>query len=191
MTSSDLLTRLASGGAELLVRTLDAIEDGSVQAVPQPAEGVSLAPKITVEEAAVDWSLPALAIDRRVRGCTPEPGAWTMFRGERLGVGPVTIDSSGDGEELPPGTLRVTKRAVQVGTGTIPVTLGEVRPAGKRPMPATDWARGARPTPADVFPSSPTAAPSAAGASPAAAASPRRRPRTPRPRAAGRPHRAA
>jgi methionyl-tRNA formyltransferase len=147
-TAGDLLERLAEGGAGLLVSTLDAIEDGDIEGRPQPAEGISLAPKVTVEEAAVDWSTPAVTIDRRIRGCTPSPGAWTLFRGERLGLGPVSLsDPEPDHEPLAPGELRVLRRAVQVGTATGPVTLGEVRPAGKRSMPAVDWARGARPEP--------------------------------------------
>src|SRR5215469_7837229 len=76
-TSGDLLGRLAVSGAELLVRTLDAIEDGTVSAVPQPADGVSFAPKLTAADASVDWKLPAHLLDRQVRGCTPDPGAWT------------------------------------------------------------------------------------------------------------------
>ncbi len=147
-TAGELLARLAEGGSGLLVSTLDAIEDGTVVGEPQPTFGVSLAPKVTVEEAAVDWSSPAVAIDRRIRGCTPAPGAWTRFRGERLGLGPVLPEAS-DGELLAPGELRVLRKTVQVGTATGPVTLGEVRPAGKRSMPAVDWARGARPEPGE------------------------------------------
>jgi methionyl-tRNA formyltransferase len=158
-TAGDLLERLATGGAELLVRTLDAIEDGAIEAVPQPADGVSLAPKIMVEEAAVDWTRPAVAIDRLVRGCTPEPGAWTTFRGDRIGIGPVLLPSGADGEPLAPGVLRVVRRVVQVGTGSGPVTLGEVRPAGKRAMPAVDWARGARPQDGEGFVPGRSAAP--------------------------------
>lgn len=157
-TAGDLLARLAEGGSQLLVRTLDGIEDGSVEAVPQPSDGVSLAPKITVVEAGVDWRLPAVAIDRRVRGCTPEPGAWTVFRGERLGLGPITV-RAGEGPTLAPGALRVTKRSVEVGTATGAVTLGEVRPAGKRPMAAADWARGVRPGPDETFTPTPEATP--------------------------------
>jgi methionyl-tRNA formyltransferase len=150
-TAGDLLGRLAVAGAGLMVATLDGIETGTLHAVPQPAEGVSLAPKVTVEEAEVDWSLPAVAVDRRVRGVTPAPGAWTAWRGERLGLGPVTpVTTPDDGSGLPaPGELRVTKRAVTVGTATGAVALGEVRPAGKRAMAATDWARGARPQPGE------------------------------------------
>lgn len=80
-TSGDLLTRLAFAGAGLLAATMDGIEDGTLHAVPQPEEGVTLAPKITVEDAQVQWSAPALRVDRVVRGCTPAPGAWTLFRG--------------------------------------------------------------------------------------------------------------
>ena len=146
-TAGDLLARLAEGGAGLLLATLDGLADGTIEARPQPEDGISLAPKITVEEAAVDWRLPAVAIDRRIRGCTPAPGAWTRWRGERLGLGPVALEPpvpAPDDDPLKPGELRVLRRAVQVGTATSPVTLGEVRPAGKRAMPASDWARGAR-----------------------------------------------
>jgi methionyl-tRNA formyltransferase len=150
-TAGDLLGRLAVAGAGLMVATLDGIEAGTLHAVPQPAEGVSVAPKVTVEEAEVDWSLPAVAVDRRARGVTPAPGAWTTWRGERLGLGPVTpATGPDDGSAVPaPGELRVTKRAVTVGTATGVVELGEVRPAGKRAMAATDWARGARPQPGE------------------------------------------
>ena len=140
-TAGDLLERLATGGAELLVRTLDGIEDGSLEARQQPADGVSLAPKIEVVDAEVDWSRPAVGIDRRVRACTPAPGAWTTYNGERVKLGPVRLT---DREPLEPGVLEVTKNAVHVGTGSTPVLLGDVRPFGKKQMPAADWARGAR-----------------------------------------------
>ncbi|WP_068401067.1 methionyl-tRNA formyltransferase [Kribbia dieselivorans] len=146
-TAGDLLARLAEGGAGLLVRTLDGIADGSLRPVPQSADGVSIAPKITVDDARVTWSQPATAIDRRVRGCTPAPGAWTTFRGERLKLGPITVatpeEIPGHGT-IPAGSLLVTKKAVFVGTGTMPVRLGLVRPHGKKEMAAADWARGAR-----------------------------------------------
>jgi methionyl-tRNA formyltransferase len=138
-TAGDLLGRLAEGGAGLLVATLDGIEDGSLEARPQPSEGVSLAPKITVDDARVDWSEPAAAVDRRIRACTPGPGAWSTVAGERIKIGPVTLDG---GEPLPPGRLAVTKSSVHVGTATTPVRLGTVKPFGKREMPAADWARG-------------------------------------------------
>ena len=148
-TAGALLGRLAHAGAGLLVATVDGIEDGSLRAVPQPPDGVSHAPKLTTEEARVRWDLPAHVVDRHVRGCTPAPGAWTTLRGERLKVGPVRMPSGEAAVGLAPGELHVTKRAVLVGTGSAPVELGEVRPHGKKPMPAADWARGVRLTTGD------------------------------------------
>ena len=81
-------------------------------------------------------------VDRRVRACTPAPGAWTTFHGERLKLGPVTVES--DREPMAPGELEVTGNAVYVGTATRPVRLGEVQSTGKRQMAAADWARGVR-----------------------------------------------
>ncbi len=144
-TAGDLLDRLSRSGAGLLLATLDGIEDGTLAPVPQPADGVSLAPKVTVADAEVDWARPAMAIDRLVRSVTPEPGAWSTLGDERLGLGPVRpLDRADYALGLAPGELRVEKRRVLVGTGSTAVELGEVRAAGKKPMPAPDWARGAR-----------------------------------------------
>jgi methionyl-tRNA formyltransferase len=139
-TSGDLLGRLAEGGAGLLVATLDGIADGSIEERPQQGDDVSFAPKITVEDARVDWTRSAAVVDRQIRACTPAPGAWTTHAGERLKLGPVTI---ADGS-LPPGEVVVGKNAVVVGTGTTAVRLGEVQAVGKTRMPAADWARGLR-----------------------------------------------
>ncbi|NDZ83809.1 methionyl-tRNA formyltransferase [Streptomyces sp. SID10853] len=141
-TSGDLLTRLAFAGSGLLVATMDGIEDGTLHAVPQPAEGVSLAPKISVENARVDWSAPAMRVDRLVRGCTPAPGAWTVFRDERLKL--VSLAPVTDRTDLAPAELAVAKNSVHVGTGSHAVELHWVQPQGKKPMRAADWARGVR-----------------------------------------------
>ena len=141
-TAGDLLARLSETAAPLLVATIDALEDGSASPVAQPSEGVSLAPKVRVADARVDWSAPAFAVDRRVRACTPAPGAWTTFRGRRLKVGPVRVLEPAD--PLAPGELRVAKSEILVGTSTRLVRLGSVQPLGKTPMPAEDWARGLR-----------------------------------------------
>jgi methionyl-tRNA formyltransferase len=164
-TAGELMARLARSGARLLADTLDGIESGQIRAVPQPDEGVSYAPKITPEDARVDWGHPAASIDRLIRACTPEPGAWTEFGGTRLKLGPVEPAAAaavgaavpgggavpGDAEfaagrdgdcGLAPGELLITRGAVFAGTGTGPVRLGDVQPPGKRPMPAADWARG-------------------------------------------------
>ncbi|GAA2402496.1 methionyl-tRNA formyltransferase [Catellatospora methionotrophica] len=148
-TSGDLLERLAVDGAGLLVTVLDAIGAGAARAVAQPVDGITLAPKITVEDAEVRWDSPAFAVDRRVRATTPGPGAWTTFRGERVKLGPVLPVA--DGPALKPGDLLVEKRRVLVGTATTPVELGEVRAAGKKPMSAVDWARGVRVEGEDSF----------------------------------------
>jgi methionyl-tRNA formyltransferase len=140
-TAGELLERLSVSGAGLMVATMDGIADGSLVAVPQSPDGVSIAPKITVEDARVEWDAPGRHVDRAVRASTPNPGAWTMFRGERLKLGPVRLSG---GNDLAPGALRVGKDGLAVGTATIDVQLGLVQPPGKRPMPATDWARGAR-----------------------------------------------
>ncbi len=140
-TAGDLLARLAEGGAGLLVQTLDGIEDGTLEAREQPEDGLSFAPKILVDDARIDWSHPAVAIDRQVRACDPAPGAWSTFEGERIKIGPVTVVER---DPLPPGVLEVTKNAVLVGTGTGPVRLGEVKAFGKKQMQAADWARGVR-----------------------------------------------
>jgi methionyl-tRNA formyltransferase len=155
-TAGALLERLAASGAQLLVATMDGIESGTLEPRPQPADGVSVAGKITVVDAAVPWSAPAVHVDRLVRACTPSPGAWTTFRGQRLKLGPLTPDGGRDErpgaplDELRPGELAVTS-AVRVGTGTRPVTLGAVQPPGRRAMPAPDWARGARVRPRERF----------------------------------------
>jgi methionyl-tRNA formyltransferase len=139
-TSGTLLQRLAVAGSALLVATMDGIEDGSLRPQPQPGDGVSIAGKITVDDAHVDWSQPAIHVDRLVRACTPAPGAWAMLRGDRLKLGPVQLTS----ETLPAGAMQIGKSAVLVGTATAAVALGTVQAPGKRAMPAPDWARGAR-----------------------------------------------
>ncbi|MDO8149560.1 methionyl-tRNA formyltransferase [Isoptericola sp. b515] len=147
-TSGDLLGRLATSGAGLLVATLDALEAGTLSPQPQSPDGASYAPKITAEDALVRWDDPALAVDRRVRAVTPAPGAWTTLPaseegtpGARLGLGPVRPRP--DVVDLAPGQVRAGKSEVLVGTATHAVELGEVRPVGKKPMGAADWARGA------------------------------------------------
>jgi methionyl-tRNA formyltransferase len=146
-TAGDLLARLAEGGAGLLVATLDGIEDGSLEAREQPVDGVSFAPKITVEDAHVSWSEPAERVDRRIRACTPAPGAWTTYgsgdTAVRVKLGPVTLTD----EVLAPGEVRIGRSEVLVGTATTAVRLGEVKAFGSRQMPAADWARGIRAEP--------------------------------------------
>jgi methionyl-tRNA formyltransferase len=141
-TSGDLLERLSISGARLLVDTLDGIEAGALVPVPQPRDGISLAPKLTVSDARISWEHPALAIHRRIRACTPAPGAWCLYKSERLKIFPVRLDTAV--ADLKPGQLYVSDQSVHVGTGSHAVELAEVQPAGKRRMSAADWVRGSR-----------------------------------------------
>jgi len=141
-TAGTLLDRLAHAGAPLLVATLDAIADGSAQEQPQSADGVSMAPPLQTADARVDWRLPVEAVDRRIRGVTPSPGAWTTHEGQRFKIGPVR--PTGLRIEIPAGEVRAAADGVLVGTGTAPARLDRLAPPGKSWMSAADWARGAR-----------------------------------------------
>ncbi|MEU1999781.1 methionyl-tRNA formyltransferase [Rhodococcus sp. NPDC019627] len=139
-TAGDLLGRLADSGAVLLESVLDGLADGTITAVPQPGDGVSYAPKVTVEEARIRWDRTAVVIDRHVRSVTPAPGAWTTIGDVRVKVGPLTLTD----DRLEPGEISVTKSEFLVGTSTVAVRLDRIQPQGKKQMSALDWARGAR-----------------------------------------------
>lgn len=147
-TAGDLLDELASSGARLLVDVMDALEAGTAVATPQSDEGVTIAPKLTVAEAQVDWSADEADIGRQIRGCTPHPGAWTTFRGERFKI---LRAHPADGTPLDPGAIVPAKQWLRVGTGGRPLELDLVQPFGRKPMPASDWARGVAFTPAERF----------------------------------------
>lgn len=159
-TAGDVLTRLADAGTRVLERTLDRVAAGD-EPDPQPSDGVTLAPKVTVADAQVDWTLDAAVVDQRIRGCSPAPGAWTTFRGQRVKLGPVLL--SGDvpaGTAVPgrsvvlgPGRVAVGSGSsrVEVGTGAGVVILTTVQPAGRPATEASAWARGVRPVADDRF----------------------------------------
>ncbi|WP_104054865.1 MULTISPECIES: methionyl-tRNA formyltransferase [unclassified Arthrobacter] len=141
-TSGALLERLSHSGAVLLAQTLSAIETGAAHAVPQSGD-VTLAPKLTIDDARIDWQQPALAIRRRINGVTPEPGAWTTWDGARFKIGSAVLRP--DITDLAPGQVRFTggaQAAAVVGTGSSGLELAQVQPAGKKMMPGADWARG-------------------------------------------------
>ncbi|PRB42960.1 methionyl-tRNA formyltransferase [Arthrobacter sp. MYb23] len=138
-TAGDLLERLSISGAVLLSQTLSAIDAGQAAPVPQQGE-ISLAPKLTLDDGRLDWQQPALALNRRARGVTPEPGAWTTLEGQRIKLEPVALRP--DIKDLPPGNIRVDGKSVLVGTGSHAVELGRIQPAGKKMMSSADWARG-------------------------------------------------
>jgi len=140
--SGSLLSRLAPIGADLLLRTIDDLATGNADATPQSEQGVSLAPRITTDDARIRWNMPVHAVDRWIRACTPAPGAWTVVDGERLRVGvpeAAVIDASAR-----PGRIDVGKSSVQIGCDGGYLVLGDVQPTGKKAMPARDWARGFR-----------------------------------------------
>lgn len=140
-TSGELLERLAEDGADLLVRTMDALDAGTATLKPQPEEG-TYAHKINPADARVAWSRPAAEIDRTIRAHTPAPGAWTMRGEDRFKLGPVTPTGEGS---LAPGATAFGKNEVLVGTADGDVRLGRIQPPGKKMMNAADWARGLSP----------------------------------------------
>ena len=137
-TSGELLERLAYAGADLLVKTMDALDAGTAEPTPQPEEG-TYAHKIAPADARVDWNQPAAVIDRGIRAHTPAPGAWTMRGENRFKLGPVTPTGEGS---LAPGEAALGKNEVLVGTADGDVRLGTIQPPGKKMMNAADWARG-------------------------------------------------
>jgi methionyl-tRNA formyltransferase len=139
-----LTARLAEVGARLVVETLDGLESGQVEPRPQPAAGASLAPKVTPEEARLDFTLPARRLADAVRAFTPAPGAWTTWRGRRLKVTKAAPADSSEGGGLDPGRLAAVGGRLLVGTGDQPLELVELRPEGRRAMSGAEFARGAR-----------------------------------------------
>ncbi len=143
-TAGLALESLAASGADLVAEVVDAIADGTAVAVPQ--QGVpTFAPKLTIDDARLDWNRPTAEVDARYRGVTPEPGAFTEVDGVRLKVldaAPVTGVPAAEAPTLSPGELRLVDRRVLVGTGDGALELRRVQPAGRTAMPAADWWRG-------------------------------------------------
>lgn len=140
-TSGEALLALTGLGAELLVETLDAIAAGTATAVPQPEDGVTLAPKLTVPGARIDWTRPAIEIARQVRADNPSPVAWTELDGERFRV---LLARPAETSALEPGQVRAERRRVVVGTGDGDLELLQVQPAGRKALAGPDWGRGLR-----------------------------------------------
>ena len=140
-TAGELLDLLAISGAAQLVDTIDAIAAGELP-VPQETDGVTRAAKITVEEARVDFTRPAVEVRNHILGCSPEPGAWCELNGKRLKLHRARLAVTPSAPALPaPGELHATKRQVFVGAGDGVLELLEVQAPGKRRMAAIDWAR--------------------------------------------------
>ena len=138
-TAGTLLDSLSRSGAALLVDVVNALAAGTANAVPQTGE-VTLAPKLTLADARIDWTLPAETVHAVVRGVTPEPGAFTEIDGARLKLHDVAPAHGHPAQ--PAGHITEIDKRVLIGTGTEPLELINVQPAGKTPMKAIDWWRG-------------------------------------------------
>lgn len=140
-TSGELLADLAEFGAEALVACVSGIASGSL--VPEPQEGaVTLAPKLSLDDARLDWSQSAAFVYSRLRGVTPEPGAFTTIGGATLKIHAASKPESIPDVHLEPGEITFAGKRVLIGTGTEPLELVRVQPAGKQAMAAGDWWRG-------------------------------------------------
>lgn len=138
-TAGELLTRLSHTGAHLILTTLAAIEQ-KVQPTPQSSTGISLAPKIEVAEAKINWGLGSDRVHRLIRAMTPEPGAWTLLNGQRFVIGKCSRAS----EILEPGEIVHRENQLFVGTGDGSIHIQQLQPSGKRTMTSAEWLRGAR-----------------------------------------------
>jgi methionyl-tRNA formyltransferase len=142
-TADAALETLALEGAQLTAEVVQAIADGTARAVPQHGEP-TLAPKLTLDDGLLDWSRPLAQVFARFRGVTPEPGAHTTVDGLRLKI--LEATPTGDEVTLEPGEITATKSALLIGTGSTPLSVTRVQPAGKGAMNAVDWWRGQRDT---------------------------------------------
>jgi len=144
-TAGDLLGELSAVGADVVREVVDGIAAGRAPRTPQAGE-VTLAPKLALEDARIDWAQAADRVLNRFRGVTPEPGAFTTVDGDRLKL--LDVRPAPDAAAAPaPGEIAAAPGGVLVGTATAPVLVARVQPAGRGAMPAADWFRGLRSTP--------------------------------------------
>lgn len=143
-TGETLHDRLSMMGAEAVLEAIDAIAAGSAKPVAQPQEGATYAAKIKKEEALIDWSKPAIEIDRHVRAFNPWPIAETRWNGQQLRIWEATpLDKK---SSAAPGTVIATSGdGIEVATGEGTLQLTRVQAAGRKAMPAADFLRAHRP----------------------------------------------
>lgn len=142
-TSGAVLDALQPVGGRLLRQVLAEIEDGLAVPQPQSEQGVTLAPKLSVEAARVNWQHSAAQVDRLVRANNPAPTAWTELAGQRCRILTCRpLPPQADLVDLAPGELHPEKHRLLVGTGDGVVELLSVQPAGKKPLAGADWGRG-------------------------------------------------
>jgi methionyl-tRNA formyltransferase len=138
-TAGEVLTALSTSGARQLASVVDSIAEGTANATPQDGEP-TLAPKLTLEDALLALDEPGDRVYARLRGVTPEPGAFVRLGGERFKIHAARLAKGA--ERLPPGAFAGHAGRVHLGTATYPLELLSVQPAGKKTMAAADWWRG-------------------------------------------------
>jgi len=141
-TADVALQVLADAGAGVTAEVVGEIAAGTARATPQRGTA-TLAPKLTLEDGALEWTQPLERVHDRYRGVTPEPGAHTTVAGARVKI-LTAAPSAADTDPLAPGRLRAAGATVLIGTGSLPLAVSRVQPAGKGPMNAGDWLRGLR-----------------------------------------------
>lgn len=138
LTLSERLSRL---GATLLIKVLPEYLAGRLPAQPQNEAYATYAPQLKKEDGHLDFTQPAVALERRVRAFVPWPGAFAVWESQPLKILSTEALSEGSG---PPGLVLATDRGPAVVCGLGSLLLLEVQPAGRRPVPAVDFVRGAR-----------------------------------------------
>jgi methionyl-tRNA formyltransferase len=138
-TADQLFTSLANLGVEPVLKTLDLIERGE-RPTPQEDAGATRAYKLSKEEGLIDWNSDAEVINRKISAFSPDPGAWSNFRGQVIKINKVRVSN----ESADAGVLKAVEKSIYIGTATSALELLEVTPSGKSPMSATSWANGAR-----------------------------------------------
>ncbi|EGV33687.1 Methionyl-tRNA formyltransferase [Thiorhodococcus drewsii AZ1] len=137
-TGGSLHDRLSTLGAEALTAALPGIADGSTEPEPQDDTAATYAHKLSKEEAAIDWSLSATAIERQIRAFDPWPVAQTQLDGETLRIW--DAEAENDTDSAPPGTVLDTgKSGIRVATGAGQLRITRLQPSGKKPMRAADY----------------------------------------------------
>ncbi len=151
-TFGSLYSRMARLGAKLIIKALDLLSEGRLEPVPQPEEGVTMAPPIKKEMAHIDWSRPASEIHCLIRAMDPSPGAYTMWKGQRLRVYSPALAESAACNGAAPGTVcAASDEGVVVAAGEGAVCLRELQWPGKRRIPSSDFLRGRPIEPGEKF----------------------------------------
>jgi methionyl-tRNA formyltransferase len=150
-TGGSLTEKYAGIGGKLLVKTIKAIEEGSVKAIPQDGGRATFAPPIGKEEARIDWTGSAEEIRNLIRGFNPAPAAFTTLGGQQLKVFAADSLPETGGAHRPGEVIAVLKNGLEVSAGKGRLVITEVQAAGKKRMNAGDWLRGKRIEPGTVL----------------------------------------